>query len=500
MRFAWILSMSVGFLSLSQEILWVRYVGFAHHSVPQAFSFVLAMYLLGIAAGAAAGKWVCSRFPALLAAAGVVLLAAGAVDMLAPLAYLHVTDAPMPVLILARRSSSHAPVSKASSSRSRTTWGPSRWPGRSRSRCRACTSSTFCGATLGPLITGFVLLDVLTLQQTMLAMGWLTTLLGIACLARDSRPRVALAGVVIAVGLAPLFTVSDRVAWTLAEHGDDAPVKRVIQNKSGILHVLNARAGGDIVYGANVYDGRTNVDPRVNSNMIHRVLMLSVLKPEAQRVLVIGLSTGAWARLLTGFPAVKSIDVVEINPGYLRLIEDYPQISAVLKDPRVRVHVDDGRRWLKRNPDARYDLVVMNTTYHWRNYSTNLLSREFLQLVKRHMEPGAVITYNATGSPDVLRTAESVFAHAFRYVNFVTASDHDFRPLVRDGEAALLRVTLDGQPLFDPSNDADRKFIQRTLSEPFVSMAEDRRGLAREPEIITDWNMITEYRYGKGFP
>ena len=73
MRFAWILSMSVGFLSLSQEILWVRYVGFAHHSVPQAFSFVLAMYLLGIAAGASAGKWVCARFPALLTAAGVVL-------------------------------------------------------------------------------------------------------------------------------------------------------------------------------------------------------------------------------------------------------------------------------------------------------------------------------------------------------------------------------------------------------------------------------------------
>ena len=65
------------------------------------------------------------------------------------------------------------------------------------------------GATLGPLITGFVLLDVLTLQQTMLAMGWLATLLGIACLARDSRPRIALAGVVIAIGLAPLFTVSD---------------------------------------------------------------------------------------------------------------------------------------------------------------------------------------------------------------------------------------------------------------------------------------------------
>ena len=498
MRFAWFLSMSVGFLSLSQEILWVRYVGFAHHSVPQAFAFVLAMYLLGIAAGAAAGKWVCSRFHALLTAAGGILLAAGAVDMLAPLAYLHLRDAPMPILILAAIIFVCAglkgvifPIAHH--------LGSVPVPGQIAKSVSRVYFFNILGATCGPLITGFVLLDVLTLQQAMLVMGWLATLLGITCLVHDSKRGAAFAGLAVAIILAPLLGISDRVAWALAEH-EEEPVRRVIQNKSGILHVLQARQGGDIVFGANVYDGRTNIDPRINSNSIHRVLMMAVLKPDAERVLVIGLSTGAWARLLTGFPNVKSIDVVEINPGYLQLIEDYPHIAAFLRDPRVRVHVDDGRRWLKRNPDSRFDLVVMNTTYHWRTYSTNLLSKEFLQLVKRHMEPGAVITYNATGSPDVLRTAESVFPYAFRYVNFVTASDHDFRPLVSRGEAALLRVKLDGQPLFDSSNRADREFISKALAEPFVSLAQDRLNLPRDAEIITDWNMITEYKYGRGFP
>ena len=321
------------------------------------------------------------------------------------------------------------------------------------------------GSSLGPLLTGFVLLDVLTLQQTMLAMGWLTALLGIACLARESRKRVALAGVLISIGLTSLFGVTDRVAWALADRRENASVKRVIQNKSGILHALSAEAGGDIVFGANVYDGRTNIDPRVNSNGIHRVLMLAALKPDAERVLVIGLSTGAWTRLLTGFPHVKRIDVVEINAGYLELMEDYPHIAALLQDPRVRVHVDDGRRWLKRNPDTRYDLVVMNTTYHWRNYSTNLLSREFLQLAKRHMNPGAVITYNATGSPDVLRTADSVFSHAFRYVNFVTAADHDFRPL-RSRRGGVAAGHAGWATAVRPGNESDRKFIRDTCRSP----------------------------------
>ena len=499
MRFAWILSMSVGFLSLSQEILWVRYAGFAYHAVPQAFSFVLAMYLLGIAAGAAAGKWVCSRFPALLPAAGIVLVSAGTIDMLGPLAYLHLKDSAMPLLILAlliflcsglkgvvfpiAHHLGSVPVS-----------------GQVAKSVSRVYFFNILGSTLGPLITGFVLLDMLTLQQVMLAMGWLTVWLGICCLMLGSRRIGALAGVAVSIGLVSLFGLSDQIAGTLAEHGDGAVVQRVIQNKSGILHVLGARTGGDIVFGGNVYDGRTNIDPRVNSNMIHRALVLTVLKPDAQRVLVIGLSTGAWTRLLSGFPNVTNIDVVEINPGYLQLIEDYPHISPVLRDPRVHVHIDDGRRWLKRNPDARYDLVVMNTTFHWRTYSTNLLSTEFLQLVKRHMNPGAVIEYNATGSADVLRTAETVFPHVFRYVNSVIASDHDFRPLLHEGDSALLKVRLDGRPLFDVTNPADRAFIRKTLSEPFVTVAEDRMRLNRDLEVITDWNMITEYKYGKSFP
>ena len=49
MSFPWWLSFAIGFLSLSEEILWVRLVGFAYSGVPQSFSFVLGSFLLGIA-------------------------------------------------------------------------------------------------------------------------------------------------------------------------------------------------------------------------------------------------------------------------------------------------------------------------------------------------------------------------------------------------------------------------------------------------------------------
>jgi len=47
------LSFLIGFLSLSEEILWVRTVSFAYHTLPPTFSFVLVCYLVGIALGAA---------------------------------------------------------------------------------------------------------------------------------------------------------------------------------------------------------------------------------------------------------------------------------------------------------------------------------------------------------------------------------------------------------------------------------------------------------------
>ena len=67
------------------------------------------------------------------------------------------------------------------------------------------------------------------------------------------------------------------------------------------------------------------------------------------------------------------MDIVEINPGYLQLIADYPMVSSLLRNPKVRIYVDDGRRWLVAHPDARYDLVLMNTSFHWRDHSTNLV-------------------------------------------------------------------------------------------------------------------------------
>ena len=51
----YLVSFFSGFLSLAQEIIWMRLISFAGMTVPQTFSYTLALFLMGIAFGASLG-------------------------------------------------------------------------------------------------------------------------------------------------------------------------------------------------------------------------------------------------------------------------------------------------------------------------------------------------------------------------------------------------------------------------------------------------------------
>jgi spermidine synthase len=242
----------------------------------------------------------------------------------------------------------------------------------------------------------------------------------------------------------------------------------------------------------------TNLNPVTNENSINRVLVLSPLVDKPRNVLMIGLSIGTWLKLVTTFPGVESIDVIEINPGYLQAISHYPEQASALQDPRVNLYIDDGRRWLRAHPDKRYDMVIMNSSYHWRAYSTYLLSREFLLMIKSHMNPDAVMTYNTTYSLDALKTAESVFPYAYLYENFVIAGNYDWRGKLNSLAAIekLAALTMDGKLLYPPGNEA---LIKQQINKPLMQTKDIVPVYFNEHplEIITDDNLITEFKYGK---
>lgn len=220
---------------------------------------------------------------------------------------------------------------------------------------------------------------------------------------------------------------------------------------------------------------------------------MTTLQPHAKNVLVIGLSTGSWVQVLASMPDVDHITVVEINPSYRELIEKDPQVSPLLDDPRIEIVVDDGRKWLRRHPDVKFDIVLMNTTYYWRAYATNLLSQEFLRLVSNVMTDNGVLMYNTTGADHSYTTAMSVFPNVYQYVNMAVAS----RTPIKSPNNENLKYGL-GQLRWQTG---ERVFNEKQLevAVEILQFMDFKELNTPKPntEIITDNNMITEFKYGK---
>jgi spermidine synthase len=288
-----------------------------------------------------------------------------------------------------------------------------------------------------------------------------------------------------------------------ASHYNPGIVRHVVENRFGVIHVASYPQEPDNTFGGNAYDGKISVDFMNDTNVIFRLYALAALHPQSREILTIGLSTGAWAAVLQGFPQAQRIDAVEINPGYLDIIPQYPEVRGVLSDPRVHIHIDDGRRWVRRNPQARFDLIVLNTTWHWRSYSSLLLSQDFVRMCKSRLRPDGIFAYNTTESPDAYETMASEFRYVYKLHNFAIGSDRELSLTEASFADTLRAMRVNGEPVIASWNDEATRRIHDDVSE-FVPYAEYRAKvvatLGREPEIITDQNLVGEYRHSESSP
>jgi spermidine synthase len=312
---------------------------------------------------------------------------------------------------------------------------------------------------------------------------------------------LAAAALAIPLAIGPIFAgLYEKLIFkeTTDKHGRFADT---VENKSGVINVTKDH----VVYGGGFYDGRVQVSLMDDKNLLVRPALLSYFHPAPRNVLMIGLATGAWVQLLAANPAVEKLTVIEINRGYLELIARHEPVRGILKNPKVEIIVDDGRRWLNRNPDRKFDAIMQNTTWHFRAHATNLLSREYIDLVVRHLLPGGVTMYNTTSSDRAQRTACARYPESVRYSNVMVVGAGAFRT---DGERldrALRAFRIDGAPMF-PEDAAGARRREEILASTAMPDRADQNAdtpmescasiLARTAglPIVTDDNMGEEWR------
>ncbi|MWP62789.1 hypothetical protein [Gilliamella sp. Pas-s25] len=356
------------------------------------------------------------------------------------------------------------------------------------------------GSTLGSLLIGGIFLDYISISSMFILIGIACILLGALMIMKKSMVSVVS---VVMLGSCCFYLVDKHTDYMFRNAFEQGiSIDSYIENRYGVIHIINDDREGreNIILGNKMYDGILNIDPDIDINDLNRLYLLAAIHPNPKKVLVIGVSGGAWTRALSSFPTLETIDAIEINKGYLNVIKQYPVVSPILNDPKINIYIDDGRRWLKRNSNKKYDLIIMNTTYHWRSGVTNLLSQEMMKIIKNSLNPDGILAFNSTRSPDTLKTAQSVFNHAYwGTLGFIYASDSMIKLDEVVAKERLDKLVLDGRPLFSQeSKQLENGAYKKTLATKLLSLDEVEKiyHLGRDTEIITDSNMITEYKYG----
>lgn len=140
-------------------------------------------------------------------------------------------------------------------------------------------------------------------------------------------------------------------------------------------------------------------------------------------VLMIGLGGGSVQRAFEKFYPAVLIDTVEIDPAVLRVAREFFNFK---ESPRQRVHIEDGRVFVRRST-ASYDLIVVDA-YVSSRYGpaipAHLATKEFFDLAAARLGTNGLLAYNVVGSlhgyqrslvGSVYKTMKTVFPQVYLF-------------------------------------------------------------------------------------
>lgn len=345
-------------------------------------------------------------------------------------------------------------------------------------------ASNIAGSALGALLTGWVLLPLVGTAATLRALVGLSACFAwplAATLWSSSRRASALATLTVAAGLGTAITLMPAAGTLWARLHSTTPPQLLYAEDGAGVSVLKTEGGSGQV---GVYVNGLG-QSWIPYGGIHTALGLLpvLLHPNPEAVLVIGLGSGATAFAAASRADVQQLVLVEIIGAQrdtleqLTRVQPYPALTQLLTDPRITHRVGDGRAYIMRS-GRQFDVIEADALRPGSAYSGTLYSREYFDLLLRHLAPGGLaVTWAPT--PRVRRTFASVFPHVASFEDILVGSrtaiadDHD---LMRTRAAAM-------RPYFELAGLDVEALVARYLAARRVSVPGEPR---RFDDLNTD--------------
>jgi hypothetical protein len=145
-----------------------------------------------------------------------------------------------------------------------------------------------------------------------------------------------------------------------------------------------------------------------------------------QHVLIIGAGSGSDTAIGLKYGNVAHIDAVEIDPVIAQLGAEYHP-EQPFSDPRVSVHVDDGRSFIRKSTDT-YDLIIfalpdsltLTSQFSSLRLESFLFTEEAFREARAHLTPdGAMVLYNYYRDDWLIRKLAGMLQDAYGQAPYV---------------------------------------------------------------------------------
>jgi len=254
------------------------------------------------------------------------------------------------------------------------------------------------GSAAGGILAGLVLVRFVAPLEIALGLGLLNLLAaaGLVIRARLARgaAMVALAGVAVLLalpfGLPRLETVSLERFWR--------GFRLVATRNSVYGNLAVVRTGG----ASSLYENGLNLfnvpDPAAAEEAVHYALLEH---PSPRSLLLIGGGVNGSLAQALKHASLERIDYVELDPAILDLF-------PIPADPRVRVHVTDGRLFLKTTAST-FDVIIVNLPDPQTAQLNRFYTLEFFREAARKLTGSGILALRLTASEDYISPELAAF-------------------------------------------------------------------------------------------
>jgi spermidine synthase len=259
------------------------------------------------------------------------------------------------------------------------------------------------GSLFGVLLSALVLVPFVGTQRTFLIFAAVIAAIGAAAVGwRYVAVPVVIAGLIaLPVGTVKATDRGEVIFEAESEHQYIRVVERpdgdrILElNEGQAIHSIY-RPDSYLVDG--VWDG-------------YLVLPFTGLTEPPERVAILGNAAGTTARAYGHYFPSTEIDGIEIDHELEEVGLEYFDMGS---NPRLTVHNDDARPWLRRS-DGGFDLIMVDA-YRQPYIPFYLTTTEFFELVRDRLAPGGMVIVNAghpEGSTDLEKVLGRTMAEVF---------------------------------------------------------------------------------------